>query len=648
MVPISLSDDDSLLSPPPVSSPRLVSRYIPLFEMDSSVWPPVSDNVPVSLSSFSSDTVSATLSLVSPDVGSVTCTDSPLPSPELERSLASYDSALDNLDSVRVNPPTSEINSFFAFLLNTTARRTISAEFARIRDSIPPSPTNPYTPTQMAAVWITEQFTQNPFVEVVMDSFLYKKVANKTRPVATTLPEQYRIIRHDHPNPLEGMLPLPTKPPEFAPTGRITSERIDQMAIDTTFLYPEEVKLAKWIVCQHEKAFAWTDEERGCFDPDYFAPIEIPHISHIPWTLRQGPIPRGILDEVVKIIEAKWRSGVYEPSSSSYNSRWFCVVKKDGKSLRLVHSLEPLNAVTIKNSDMPPYIDTVAEDFAGRSIYSTLDLYVAFDQRQLHPNSRDLTTFNTPLGALRLTVLPMGWTCSPAVLQGDITHILKLEIPRIAMPVADDVGTKGPKTRYELTDGTYETIPENPGIRRFVWEHLTDVHRIIQRVEAYGATFSGKKTFIGVPQANILGHICNYEGRIADDSRVKAIQNWPVPTNVSEVRSFLGTCGVLRIFIKGYTLVARPLIYLTRKDEVFDFGPSQLESFENLKVAVANSPALRPINYESDRPVILAVDSCANGVGFILLQLGEDISGKAQALWSIPRSKADSASYHRS
>ena len=103
--------------------------------------------------------------------------------------------------------------------------------------------------------------------------------------------------------------------------------------------------------------------------------------------------------------------------------------KKDGKSLRLVHSLKPLNAVTVHNAAMPPYTNIIAEDFAGCSIYSTLDLYVSFDQQQLHPNSRDMMTFNTPLGAFRLTVLPMGWTNSPAVLQGNITHILRPEIP---------------------------------------------------------------------------------------------------------------------------------------------------------------------------------------------------------------------------
>jgi len=602
-VPLSRDMYETIESP----NPSAVSDY-PVLPVSVSIFSNVSSS---DSSSFSStDTVPPSSSIRdSPPPPTVT------PSDPVE--------IIKHSEKVVPSEDSSPLDVFFSFLSRSPARRSTFAALATLRDLIPPSPTNPYTPFQLASLWLTEQFTRQPFFELG-SALVYKKVANKTKPVATTLPENFRIIRREHPNPLLNMLPLPTRPPDFVPTGRFTRERRDQMALGKDLLLPEEIKLAEWIVCAHETAFAWTDDERGAFDPEYFAPIEIPHISHIPWVLRQGPIPRGILSEVIKIIESKWRSGVYEPSSSSYNSRWFCVFKKDGKSLRLVHSLEPLNAVTVKNAAMPPYMDIVAEDFAGSSIYTTLDLYVSFDQRQLHPNSRDMTTFNTPLGAFRLTVLPMGWTNSPAVLQGDVTHILRPEIPHWTQPFVDDVPIKGPKTRYERPDGSFETIPGNPGIHRFVWEHLEAVHRIIQRVKSYSATFSGKKAFIGVPQAEILGHICTYEGRVADPARVKAIQNWPIPTNVSEVRAFLGTCGVLRIFIKGYTLVARPLIQLTRKDEPFEIGPAQMESFEQLKSLVANSPALRPLDYKSERPVILAVDSCANGVGYILFQIGEN------------------------
>ena len=542
------------------------------------------------------------------------------------RDCFSPSASFSSSSSVSSNPHVSLHDVFPSILHDWKSRREILTALLSIKDAIPPSPTNPYTPRELAVYWLTERFTRNPFIFSVPEEslYLYKKVANKTKPVATTLPERFRIIRHEHPNPLEGLVPLPTHPPVFTPKGRFTQERRDKMSAGKDFLWPEEIKLAEWIVGEHNKAFAWTDDERGSFDPKYFAPIEIPHVEHVPWALRQGPIPRGILDEVIKIIEEKWRSGVYEPSSSSYNSRWFCVFKKDGKSLRLVHSLEPLNAVTVRNSAMPPYTDLVAEDFAGRAVYTTLDLYVSFDQRQLHENSRDLTTFSSPFGAFRLTVLPMGWTNSPAVLQGDVNHMLRPEIPHNTIPYADDVPIKGPATRYQKENGAYETIPENSGIRRFVWEHFLVVHRIIHRTRSYGATYSGKKAFIGVERADVLGYTCAFEGRIADPGRVKVIQNWPVPTSVSEVRSFLGTCGVLRIFIKGYTLIARPLIQLTRKDVPFEIGPEHLDAIEKLKTAVVNSPALRPIEYDCDRPVILAVDSCANRVGYILLQIGKD------------------------
>ena len=87
---------------------------------------------------------------------------------------------------------------------------------------IPPSPVNPYTPLQLTSVWLSEQFTQDLFLELgrlsLSSAFVYKKVTNKTRLVATSLPEDFRIICHKHPDPLGDMRPLPVRPPEFSPT----------------------------------------------------------------------------------------------------------------------------------------------------------------------------------------------------------------------------------------------------------------------------------------------------------------------------------------------------------------------------------------------------------------------------------------------
>jgi hypothetical protein len=146
------------------------------------------------------------------------------------------------------------------------------------------------------------------------------------------------------------------------------------------FLWPEEVKLVEWLFSYHNDAFTWNDDECGQFNKKYFDPIIILHISHIFWVMKQGPIPPGIINEVMCIMKDKLSSGVYEPSNSSYCSRWFCVLKKDGKSLRVVHSLEPLNTVAIKDASVPPMTDILTESFTCRSAYSLFDLYVSFNQ----------------------------------------------------------------------------------------------------------------------------------------------------------------------------------------------------------------------------------------------------------------------------
>jgi len=131
-------------------------------------------------------------------------------------------------------------------------------------------------------------------------------------------------------------------------------------------------------------------------------------VAHIPWVEKPFRIPPAIYEEVCKMIKRKIDTGVHKPSNSSYWSRWFCIIKKNGKSLRIVHSLEPLNRVTIAHLGLPPATEELAMYFARRACSGILDLYVEYDERVLAEWSRDLTTFQTPFGALILVTLPMG------------------------------------------------------------------------------------------------------------------------------------------------------------------------------------------------------------------------------------------------
>ena len=451
----------------------------------------------------------------------------------------------------------------------------------------------------------------------------YKPVAKKVRPLLADLPDKFRIRRHIIGDPLATMPELDPNPPPFKPTGRYTQERRDALrGAHAPILWPAELDMMDDFMCKHEKAFAWDDSERGRFKPEYFPPIDIPVVPHTPWVLKNIPIPPGLYKEICAQVKAKIDAGVYEPSNSSYRSRWFWVLKKDGKSLRLVHSLEPLNAVTIQHSGVPPVPDHLAEQFAGRACGATLDLYVGYDERLIAESSRDLTTFQTPYGAHRLVTLPMGWSNSVPIFHDDVTFILQEEIPHLTLPYVDDVTVKGPKSDYRLDDGSYEVIPQNPGIRRFVWEHFGGVNRVVTRMEYAGGTFSGKagKIWLLAIEYAVIGHWCTPRGRVPDKERIEAIQNWVTCADLSEVRAFLGTVGVARIFIKSYAARAHHLQKLTRKDVPFEWGPEQEAAMTDLKEALLTSPALRPLDYDSEAPVILAVDTSIIAVGFHLCQ----------------------------
>ena len=211
----------------------------------------------------------------------------------------------------------------------------------------------------------------------------YKLVARKVRPILDTLPSRFRIKHNIIGDPLANLPTLSPHPPPFTPCGRYTEEQRAKMddLHSTNFLWPAEHELLHHFASLQNEGFAWDNSECGHFREDFFPPIEIPIVAHTPWVKQNIPIPPGIYDEVCRIIRVKMDAGVYERSNSSYRLRWFCIVKKDTTSLRLVHSLEPLNAVTIQHSGVMPFTEHIAEQFAGRTCGGILDLYVGYDER---------------------------------------------------------------------------------------------------------------------------------------------------------------------------------------------------------------------------------------------------------------------------
>ncbi|KXN92989.1 hypothetical protein AN958_09598 [Leucoagaricus sp. SymC.cos] len=90
--------------------------------------------------------------------------------------------------------------------------------------------------------------------------------------------------------------------------------------------------------------------------------------------------------------------------------------------------------------------------------------------------------------------------------------ILKEETPEYIMLYIDNIPLRGPPTQYELPNGSYETLEENPGIHHFVFEHMNSVNHMLQHIKYIRGIFSGPKMIICTNKITIVGFDCFYRG----------------------------------------------------------------------------------------------------------------------------------------
>lgn len=450
----------------------------------------------------------------------------------------------------------------------------------------------------------------------------YKPVAKKTKPLNRPLPAKYSKQTYFRPalsrDPYT--TPLLTHPPEFTYTAKLTRERIEAMHFGPDgWLNDHERNLILHVLQLREAALAFDKSEKGCLKSTYAADYVIPIVDHVPWQDKSIPISKALYPKVIELLKDEIAAGDLEPSSAPYSTRWFVVQKKDGR-IRKVDGAESLNKLCIKDSGVPPNIDDFQVAFSGRVSYSLIDMLSGYDQRRLAVQSRDLTTIRTPLGLLRRTALPQGYTNAVAEFQRSMTHVLAEDIPDVVEVFIDDIGLKGPKSDYND-----EAIEENKDIRKWVWEHAVLLERILYRLEEAGLTASGKKLIAITPALEIIGTVISKDGRQIAPSKLNKISTWPNPCpNVSSLRGFLGLVGFVRPFIKNFAIDDYPLRQLLGKNKVFKWTQECTEAVEKLKASAGSSGVLHPIDYESGREIILAVDSSYIATGIVLMQIDEN------------------------
>ncbi|GFY54217.1 retrovirus-related Pol polyprotein from transposon gypsy [Trichonephila inaurata madagascariensis] len=123
-------------------------------------------------------------------------------------------------------------------------------------------------------------------------------------------------------------------------------------------------------------------------------------------------------------------------------------------------------------------------------------------------------------------------------------------------------------------------------------DHLQRLRSILKCIQDDGLVLNPKKYVFCSRKIKNLRELVSEEGIMQDPEKVRAVQNFPAPKNIHDVRSFLRLCSYYRRFSKDFCLKAQPLQELLKNDSKFTWGSDQKESFEKLKTALTSVPVL--------------------------------------------------------
>lgn len=168
--------------------------------------------------------------------------------------------------------------------------------------------------------------------------------------------------------------------------------------------------------------------------------------------------------------------------------------------------------------------------------------------------------------------------------------------------------------------------------------HSHHLRKVFQRLADAGLTLRGKKCRIGLTSVSYLGHVFSDRGMTPDPKKIQAIQEWPTPTDATEVRQFLGLASYYRRYIDHFSDIAEPLNALTRKGVQFAMTKECIDAFATLKQHLVRAPILAYPRFEPQASeFMLQTDASAVGLGAVLEQQGHVIAYASRSLTASER-----------
>ena len=317
--------------------------------------------------------------------------------------------------------------------------------------------------------------------------------------------------------------------------------------------------------------------------------------------IRQAPrrTPFAVRCEVARHLQQMQENGVIQPSSSPWASPIVLVRKKDG-TMRFCIDYRKLNEVTKADKFPLPRIDDLLDQLGKAQYFSTLDLAAGYWQIRINEASKEKTAFTTQQGLFEFKVMPFGLTNAPAVFQRLMQKVISGLNP-----------AEGP-------DFVCVYIDDLLIFSRSLEEHLDHLRLVMNRLRQAKLKLKPTKCHFVRHSVEFLGHIITSSGLSPNPKQVAAVQDFPVPQSIHQLRQYLGLTSYYRRFIGRFAKIAAPLYRLTKKEVKWEWSKECQLAFETLKDKLMQAPVL--IYPDFKEKFVLETDASLRGLGAVLSQ----------------------------
>lgn len=205
--------------------------------------------------------------------------------------------------------------------------------------------------------------------------------------------------------------------------------------------------------------------------------------------------------------------------------------------------------------------------------------------------------------------MPFGLTNAPATFMRTMNHIFRDYLDRFVVVFLDDILV-------------YSRNPE---------EHCQHLQTVFKLLADNRLFINRDKSVFFQPRVEYLGHIIDRDGLHVDPRKVQAINDWPIPQNITQLRAFLGLANFSRKFVQDFSKKVAPLTDLT-KDKVFTWTDQAQAAFTMIKSELASTHALSFPDPASPYSLKICTDASNQGLGAVLLQGDKVIAYESRKL----------------